>query len=42
MFDHHDLSPELYLSRYRTNAEGFVTRGLRMLEKLSVEAARTW
>jgi glycosyltransferase involved in cell wall biosynthesis len=39
VFDHHDLSPELYLSRYRTNIEGFVTRGLRVLEKLSVKCA---
>jgi glycosyltransferase involved in cell wall biosynthesis len=39
VFDHHDLSPELYLSRYRTNAEGFVTRCLRVLEKLSVKCA---
>jgi glycosyltransferase involved in cell wall biosynthesis len=39
VFDHHDLSPELYLSRYRTNIEGVVTRGLRLLEKLSVKCA---
>ncbi|HJZ74851.1 MAG TPA: glycosyltransferase family 4 protein [Vicinamibacterales bacterium] len=39
VFDHHDLSPELYLSRYRTNVEGLVTRGLRLLEKLSVRCA---
>ena len=39
VFDHHDLSPELYLSRYKTNTEGFVTRGLRVLEKLSVKCA---
>jgi glycosyltransferase involved in cell wall biosynthesis len=39
VFDHHDLSAELYLSRYKTNVEGFVTRGLRLLEKLSVKCA---
>jgi glycosyltransferase involved in cell wall biosynthesis len=39
VFDHHDLSPELYLSRYGTNAEGLITRGLRLLEKLSVRCA---
>jgi glycosyltransferase involved in cell wall biosynthesis len=39
VFDHHDLSPELYLSRYPTNTEGIVTRGLRLLEKLSVKCA---
>ena len=39
VFDHHDLSPELYLSRYRTNGEGFITRGLRAFEKLSVKCA---
>jgi glycosyltransferase involved in cell wall biosynthesis len=39
VFDHHDLSPELYQSRYRTTAEGPVTRGLRLLEKLSVKCA---
>ena len=33
VFDHHDLSPELYLSRYRTNTEGLVTRGLRLLRE---------
>ena len=39
VFDHHDLSPELYLSRYRTNQEGFITRGLHVFEKLSVKCA---
>ena len=39
VFDHHDLSPELYLSRYPSNSEGLVTRGLRLLEKLSVKCA---
>jgi glycosyltransferase involved in cell wall biosynthesis len=33
------LSPELYLSRYRTNAKGLITRGLHLLEKLSVKCA---
>src|SRR5947209_10040209 len=31
VFDHHDLSPELYRSRYQT-ASGLVTRVLMMLE----------
>lgn len=39
VFDHHDLSPELYLSRYRTDGEGVITKGLRLLEKLSVKCA---
>jgi len=39
VFDHHDLSPELYLSRYPGNAEGFITRELRMFEKLSIKCA---
>jgi glycosyltransferase involved in cell wall biosynthesis len=39
VFDHHDLSAELYLSRYRTKTEGFVTRALRVFEKLSVRCA---
>lgn len=39
VFDHHDLSPELYLSRYPANGEGLVTRGLRLLERLSVKCA---
>ena len=39
VFDHHDLSPELYLSRYRTSGEGIITRGLRLFEKLSVKCA---
>ena len=39
VFDHHDLSPELYLSRYRDKREGLITRGLRLFEKLSVKCA---
>ena len=39
VFDHHDLSPELYLSRYQTAGEGWITRGLRLFEKLSVKIA---
>jgi glycosyltransferase involved in cell wall biosynthesis len=35
VFDHHDLSPELYLSRYNTTS-GFVTRALMFFERLSV------
>jgi glycosyltransferase involved in cell wall biosynthesis len=38
VFDHHDLSPELYLSRYKTT-EGIITRALRVFEKLSVKLA---
>src|SRR5438445_2443741 len=34
VFDHHDLSPELYRSRYKT-AGGAVARVLTVLEKLS-------
>jgi glycosyltransferase involved in cell wall biosynthesis len=39
VFDHHDLSPELYLSRYKTNTKGFVTRALGLFEKWSVRLA---
>lgn len=39
VFDHHDLSPELYLSRYRNSGEGLITRGLRLFERLSVKTA---
>ena len=38
VFDHHDLSPELYLSRYKTT-NGSVTRALMFFEKLSVKLA---
>ncbi len=39
VFDHHDLSPELYLSRYRKTTDGLVSRSLRLLEKLSLKLA---
>jgi glycosyltransferase involved in cell wall biosynthesis len=39
VFDHHDLSAELYLSRYKKTTEGAVTRALRLLEKLSAKLA---
>jgi glycosyltransferase involved in cell wall biosynthesis len=39
VFDHHDLSAELYLSRYRKTTDGAVTRVLKLLEKLSVRLA---
>jgi glycosyltransferase involved in cell wall biosynthesis len=39
VFDHHDLSAELYLSRYGTTTDDAVTRALRLLEKLSVRLA---
>jgi glycosyltransferase involved in cell wall biosynthesis len=38
VFDHHDLSPELYVSRYRTNS-GAITRILHILERCSVRLA---
>jgi glycosyltransferase involved in cell wall biosynthesis len=38
VFDHHDLCPELYRSRYRT-AEGFFTRLLRVFEWCSLKLA---
>jgi glycosyltransferase involved in cell wall biosynthesis len=38
VFDHHDLSPELYRSRY-TTPSGLVTRGLALCEKASVKLA---
>ena len=36
VFDHHDLSPELYRSRY-TTPSGLVSRGLAICEKASVK-----
>lgn len=39
VFDHHDLSPELYLSRYRTHTKGLVSQALLMLERCSVRLA---
>ena len=38
VFDHHDLSPELYRSRYGT-PNGYVTNVLRLFEKLSLRLA---
>ena len=38
IFDHHDLCPELYRSRYRTG-EGFFTRLLRVFEWCSLRLA---
>jgi glycosyltransferase involved in cell wall biosynthesis len=38
VFDHHDLCPELYRSRYRTE-EGFFTRLLRVFEWCSLKLA---
>jgi glycosyltransferase involved in cell wall biosynthesis len=38
VFDHHDLSPELYRSRYATPS-GFITRGLTICERASVKLA---
>ena len=41
VFDHHDLSPELYLSRYaiRGGGKGFIYRMLLLLEKISLKLA---
>src|SRR5262249_19767232 len=38
VFDHHDLSPELYRSRYQTGG-GWIVRGLQLFETLSVKLA---
>jgi len=38
VYDHHDLSPELYRSRYRT-ANGLITRILQLFETMSVKLA---
>jgi glycosyltransferase involved in cell wall biosynthesis len=38
VFDHHDLSPELYRSRYKTPS-GLVSRVLAMLERMSLRLA---
>jgi glycosyltransferase involved in cell wall biosynthesis len=38
VFDHHDLSPELYRSRYKTGG-GLVARVLQLFETLSVKLA---
>src|SRR5213594_2795881 len=38
IFDHHDLCPELYLSRYGRN-DGAVFRSLLLLEKLALKMA---
>ena len=38
VFDHHDLSPELYRSRY-TTPSGLVSRGLAICERLSARLA---
>jgi len=39
VFDHHDLSPELYRSRYPSATSTAVPRGLLFLEKLSLKLA---
>ena len=38
VFDHHDLSPELYVSRYRTH-NGMITKVLNLLERCSARLA---
>jgi glycosyltransferase involved in cell wall biosynthesis len=39
VFDHHDLSAELYLSRYKKTDGGLVTKVLRVLEWMSTRLA---
>jgi glycosyltransferase involved in cell wall biosynthesis len=39
VFDHHDLSPELYLSRYKKTTHGLVSRALLIFERLSLKLA---
>ena len=39
VFDQHDLSPELYLSRYGKRQHGLVSRSLMVLERLSLKLA---
>lgn len=38
VFDHHDLSPELYLSRYKTG-NSLITKALGLFERMSVRLA---
>src|SRR5258706_3183235 len=38
VFDHHDLSPELYRSRYKSGG-GLIVRGLQLFETLSCRLA---
>jgi glycosyltransferase involved in cell wall biosynthesis len=39
VFDHHDLSPEMYHSRFRKNGKNIVYRALVFFEKLSCQMA---
>ena len=39
VFDHHDLSPELYKSRYKTDRGGMIVTGLQLFETLSAKLA---
>jgi glycosyltransferase involved in cell wall biosynthesis len=39
VFDHHDLSPELYKSRYKTDRGGPIVMGLQLFETLSAKLA---
>ena len=39
VFDHHDLAPEVYLSRFGVAREDFVSRCLRLLERASYAVA---
>jgi glycosyltransferase involved in cell wall biosynthesis len=39
VFDHHDLAPETYLSRFGKPHENFISRTLRLLERCSFKAA---
>jgi glycosyltransferase involved in cell wall biosynthesis len=39
VFDHHDLSPEMFLAKYNRK-DGFLYRGLLFLERLTMQTAR--
>lgn len=39
VFDHHDLSPEMFLAKYNRK-DGFLYRGLLLLERLTMQTAR--
>lgn len=39
VFDHHDLAPEVYLSRFREPRRGFVYKILKLMERASYAAA---
>lgn len=39
LFDHHDLSPEMYDAKFGSRASGRIRRGLELLERLTFRAA---